>query len=328
MNRLARILFALWIVLAGIAGSPEPCSADAPITLHDTVEIYGMVVHLSDVFGGIPTDDDHDIAQAPIPGKQVTYDVSVLTRLAEKYSLDWKPKSIADHIVVTTACARITTDMLRDAVAAKVKEIRNASGNKLRGGVDVVFDTHTLTVDLPVNQMPDYTLTNFDYDAQSKRFRADLVAQVPGGPYSYPLAGRVTLKRTIPVLAHRLESGTVVSAADLDQLDVPEDRVNDTVISDANEIVGHEMRRDTDSGEIIHIHDIASPRCVTRGGLVTLKIQTPFLLLTAQGKAMQDGAQGDVVRVTNTQSNRLVEGVVEAPGIVRIQTGEKIAEAQ
>lgn len=328
MSRTARLFFAFWVILAGSAGSPEPCRADAPITLRDTIEVHSMIVRLSDVFTGIPADIDQPIAQAPQPGKQVTYDVTVLNRLADKFNLDWKPKSIADHIVVTAACARITTDMLREAVAAKVKEMRSANGSKVHGGVDVVFDNHTLEIDLPSDHIPDYAFNNFQYDPQSKRFSGDLVAQVPGGPYSFPLTGRLTLKRAIPVLARRLEAGTIVSEADLDQIEIPEDRVNEGVISDARDLVGHELRRDTDSGEILHDHDIIPPRCVTRGGIVVLKIQTPFMLLTAQGKAMQDGAEGDVVRVTNTQSNRVVEGIVEGPGVVRIQSAQKIAEAE
>jgi flagella basal body P-ring formation protein FlgA len=328
MSRSARLFFAFWVILAGSAGAPNPCFADTPITLRDTTEVRGMIVRLSDVFTGIPVDIDEPIAQAPAPGKQVTYDVSVLNRLADKYQLDWKPKSIADHIVITTASSRITKDMLHDAVVAKLKEIRDADGTHAHGGIEVMFDTRTSEVDLPTDHVPSYALNNFDYNPETKRFNADLVAQVPGGPTSFPVAGRVTFMRTIPVLARQLEGGTIISATDLDTTDIPEDRVNESVISDAHELIGHELRRDTESGEVLHTRDIIPPRCVVRGGIVILKIQTPFMLLTAQGKAMQDGAQGDVVRVTNTQSNRVVEGVVEGPGVVRIQTAQKLAEAQ
>lgn len=61
---------------------------------------------------------------------------------------------------------------------------------------------------------------------------------------------------------------------------------------------------------------------------MTMKIETPFILITAQGKAQQDGAEGETVRVINTQSNRMVEGVVVAPGVVEIRTAQKIALAE
>ena len=76
---------------------------------------------------------------------------------------------------------------------------------------------------------------------------------------------------------------------------------------------------------MIRSHDVVSPRLVTRGSLVTMKIETPFITVTSQGKSEQDGAQGDVVRVMNTQSNRVVEGTVTAPGTVEIHTAQKLA---
>jgi flagella basal body P-ring formation protein FlgA len=59
-----------------------------------------------------------------------------------------------------------------------------------------------------------------------------------------------------------------------------------------------------------------------------MKIETPLMSLSAQGKALQDGTQGETVRVMNTQSNRMVEGIVDGPGSVVIRTPEKLAAVQ
>jgi len=325
MNRFGRILWVLWIVTGGIAGSPQPCIADTPITLHDAVEVQRMTVRLSDIFDGIPSDMDRDIAQAPMPGKQVTYDASVLTRVAEKYRLNWKSKSLADHIVVTTACAHITADMIREAVATRIKDL-NASNPK--NTIDVTFDNHALDVALPTDHTPDFSLNNFDYDTLAKRFRADLTAATPGGVFSVPVSGHITFKRSVPVLARRLESGTIIGAVDLDTILVPEDHANGTIITDASQLIGHELRRDVNGEEVLRVQDIIPPRFVTRGSLVTLKIETSFMTITAQGKALQDGSKGDAVRVINTQSNRMIEGVVDGPGTVRVEINQKLAAAQ
>jgi flagella basal body P-ring formation protein FlgA len=325
MNRLARFLFALWIVTAGITGSPQPCAAEEPVTLRSATEVHRMIVRLSDVFDGIPADLDHDIAQAPMPGKQITYDVNVLTRLAQKYDLEWKAQSLADHVVITTACARITADMIREAVVTKIKALNTTN---VKGEVDVAFDIHALEVALPADRPPDFTLNNFDYDAPSKRFHTDLVTDTSSGVFSVPITGHATIKRNVPVLTRRLEGGTTISASDIDFVLVPEEHVNSAVITDVNQLIGHELRRDTNGGDVLRIQDVIPPRYVTRGSLVTLKIETPFMTLTAQGKAPQDGAKGDAVRVINTQSSRMIEGTVEGPGTVRIEPTQKVAAAQ
>lgn len=324
MKNLPRFLLTLGLVIGASIGSPQPCAADTVVTLRGETEVRRVAVRLSDVFTGVPAEIDRDIAQSPAPGKQVTYDVNVLTRLANKYRLDWEPQSYNDHTVITTACTRISADMIRDAVVRKIKDGQDDN----RGNIDVSFDNHALEVDLPADQGAEFTLANFNYDIIGRRFSTNLMAQTAGGPFSVPVTGRITVKRNIPVLNHRLEGGTVIGAADINFVAITTDKINASVITEARDLIGRELRRDTDADEVLHTHDIIPPRFVTRGSLITLKIETPFMLLTAQGKALQDGSEGDVVRVLNTQSNRMLEGTVAGPGTVLIHTTQKMAAAQ
>lgn len=321
MSKRARLLFALWMVIASAAGTPQ-CLASAIVGLKSDAEIRGMVVKLSDVFEGIAPDNDAEIAQAPAPGKQMVYDVNVLTRLAKKYDLDWKPQSLADHIVVSSSATRITSDLIRDAVIEKVKE------KGAKGEIDVSFDNRSLEVNLPADRAPDFTLDNFTYDAASKHFRTSLVSVGSGGAYNLQISGRVIVKRNVPVLARRLSGGTMVGASDIDWMLVPEERINVGVVTDSSQIVGRELRRDIAEGEVLHTHDVIPPRLITRGSLVTIKIETPYMVLSAQGKALQDGTHGDVVKIMNLQSNRMIEGTVDGPGSVRVLVAQKFAEAQ
>jgi flagella basal body P-ring formation protein FlgA len=328
MTNRSRFYAIFWLLLAGIIGSPETCNANAPVTLKGQTEVKRMAVRLSDIFDGVPAEIDRDVAQAPAPGKQVSYDINTLTRVAEKYRLDWQPQTLADHAVITTACTHISNDSIRDAIIRKIKEtVVNAS--QKNSEVEVTFDNHALDVSLPADQSPDFALNNFDYDEQTKHFHTDLVASTTGGPFSVPLTGHISVKRSIPVLARRLESGATISASDIDWTAIPSERVNASIITDASQLIGRELRHDTDGGEVIRAHDIIPPRFVTRGSLITMKIETPFMSVSAQGKALQDGAEGDVIRVMNTQSNRMVEGTVTGAGVVTIHsTSQKLAAAQ
>ncbi|MDX2027777.1 MAG: flagellar basal body P-ring formation chaperone FlgA [Alphaproteobacteria bacterium] len=322
MNRAVRFAFALWLVAAGSIGSPQPCGAEEAIGLRGETEVTRASVKLSDLFTGVSAEADPDIAQAPPPGKKATYNANVLMRLAQKYRLDWKPRSTDDHVVIAAACTCISGDALREAVAAKLKSAQ------VKGEMDVVFDNRGLEIALPAGTSPSFKLENFDFDPLTRRFRTHFDADTARGPFTMVITGRVSLKRSIPVLARRLEGGTVISAADIDWLTVPEEHVNGSVATEVAQLIGRELRHTRGSGELLHAQDVIPPRLITRGGLVTLKIETPFMLVTAQGKALQDGAQGETVRVTNTQSNRVIEGVVDGPGTVIVHTTQKIAAAQ
>ncbi len=60
-----------------------------------------------------------------------------------------------------------------------------------------------------------------------------------------------------------------------------------------------------------------APKLVRRGQPVTLAVRSGTLTITAQGRALADGREGDFVRVV-TSANRTVEGIVEASGAVRV----------
>ena len=100
------------------------------------------------------------------------------------------------------------------------------------------------------------------------------------------------------------------------------------VVTSAGDLINHEIKRDTDAGQPVHESNVVPPRFVVRGTLVTMKIETPFMMVTAQGRALQDGKFGDTVRILNTQSNRVVEGTVESDGVVRIRATRILASAE
>ena len=62
---------------------------------------------------------------------------------------------------------------------------------------------------------------------------------------------------------------------------------------------------------------VAAPKLVRRGQPVTLAVRSGALTITAQGRALTDGREGDMVRIV-TSASRTLEGVVEASGAVRV----------
>ncbi|MER2520195.1 MAG: flagellar basal body P-ring formation chaperone FlgA [Bdellovibrionales bacterium] len=285
------------------------------VTLRQDVELKRATVRLSDLFNGVPSGIDREIAQSPAPCQSAAYDSVVLGRLAKAYRLDWQVRDgAADRLTVSSACVRITADSIRQAVVRKLKD----SGT--RGEIELAFDRNNIEVALPVESSNQFDLANFSYDAISKRFSGE-IAPV-GGSVSrgrYMISGRVTIKQLVPVLARRLETGSMVGIKDLDLIEVAEERISGAILTEAEKIVGQELCRSLPAGEMLRENDVMAPRYVQRGMLVTIKFETANLQLTAQGRALADGGKGDVVRVVNTQTNRMVEGVVEGLGVVAVQ---------
>jgi flagella basal body P-ring formation protein FlgA len=73
------------------------------------------------------------------------------------------------------------------------------------------------------------------------------------------------------------------------------------------------------------MNDLQKPVAIARGSMVSVVLKTPAMLLTTQGRALDDGAIGDVIRVLNTRSNMTVQGTVSASGEVIVSPAGSLA---
>jgi flagella basal body P-ring formation protein FlgA len=64
--------------------------------------------------------------------------------------------------------------------------------------------------------------------------------------------------------------------------------------------------------------DLVKPQLVKRSEPVILYFEVPGIVLSARGKAEDNGALGDVVNITNVQSKRIIQGTVTGPGQVTV----------
>lgn len=165
---------------------------------------------------------------------------------------------------------------------------------------------------------------NLYYSPVQGRFAAEIV--VTGSQVRLPVSGRAFGVVQIPVLSRRVIPGDVIGPGDIDWLDVRADQTtSDTAATDA-QLIGMTPRRGVSTNQPVRLRDLQSPRMVDKGSMVTITLSTPSMTLTTQGKALQDGGKGEVIRVVNTQSNRIVEATVAGPNVVAVAKPGTIAQ--
>jgi len=114
----------------------------------------------------------------------------------------------------------------------------------------------------------------------------------------------------VPVVAGRVQRGDIVRDHDLEYVSLPQSKIGRTVLLDRERIVGRQARRVLSPGKPVRASDIRPPVIVEKGTLGTILVQTSRMKITARGKALDDGAQGETVRVLNIRSRQTVEGTV------------------
>ncbi len=85
------------------------------------------------------------------------------------------------------------------------------------------------------------------------------------------------------------------------------------------DVLGYETQVAVYRGQPIRAGDLGPPTLIRRNELIRLSFKAGAILLMTEGRALDDGAKGERVRVMNLDSRRTVYGVVAGPGLVETQ---------
>jgi flagellar basal body P-ring formation protein FlgA len=91
-----------------------------------------------------------------------------------------------------------------------------------------------------------------------------------------------------------------------------------TFLQDTASLQGHRLKRSLPAGTALTVEMLVPDLVVRRGQQVTLIAASGPVEIRAQGHALTEGGVADRVRVQNTSSLRVVEGVVGSDGAVRV----------
>ena len=89
-------------------------------------------------------------------------------------------------------------------------------------------------------------------------------------------------------------------------------------INDVASLQGHRLKRSLPVGTALTVDMLQPDVLVRRGQQVTLIAANGPVQIRAQGQALTEGAASERVRVQNVSSLKVVEGVVESDGVVRV----------
>ena len=325
MIRLPALALAAVTALAALAG-PGPAAAERdeanrvgqPVSLNAEIVVEGDTVTLNHLFSGVGDRGETPIARAPAPGEEVRLPADWLARVARAYEIDWRPASSLHQASLRRAAQRIGGDRIVEAIRAEL------TARGVDGALEVQLDNRDIALLLPVDAPAKVTIAGFSYDRDSGRFTANVMAPDRQRPLARAtVSGKALAMIEVPVLNRRVGRNEVIGQRDIAWVSRPVDAVSANHIRDARKLVGMSARRSIRPDRPVRETDVTAPVLVPRNSLVTLMLQNEQMRLTAQGRALQDGAKGEVIRVVNTKSNTTVSGVVVADGAVTVEAGSR-----
>jgi len=310
MIRLATLAALLSATLA-----PGAVAQSALPALKADVTVTSEAVRIGDLFDNAGAIADIAIFRAPDLGGTGHVPVQAVLDAVRTHGLTKIATGGVTEVSVTRASRRL-------AIADIKAEITRAIGAR-HPAIDltqlaVALDGDARALHLDPDATGSLAARRLDYDTRSGRFQ--VVFAVPG-------AARVTQIRftgsavetvEIPVLTRPLARGDVVTAADLTMARRPKAEAGQDVILDQVAAIGKSTRRAMRAGQALPQTELTRPELVERNAAVTIFYELPGLTLTVRGKALQGGAEGDIIDVTNTQSKRNFQAVVMGQGRVSV----------
>ncbi len=134
------------------------------------------------------------------------------------------------------------------------------------------------------------------------------------------VSAKIKVMQDVVVTKRHLSADHILTANDvkLAPRDIASERKG--FLTDAKPLIGQQLKSPLPMGSIVEASQFKSQMLVHRGDLITLVAAVGNMEVRVRGEAMANAGLGQRVKVKNISSERIVEGVVDAAGVVRIET--------
>ena len=308
--RIFSLLFAFVALLPGYAAAQNAVPA-----LRANVTVTSSVVRIGDLIENAGAAADVPIFRSPDPGTRGTVPTDRIVEAIRPHQLiDIDTRGLAE-VVVT-----------RDSRAIPVQEISASIAQALAGqyglgdpqNITVYFDRDVRPLQVEPSAAGALQVLNLSYDQRSTRF--DVTVDLPSSAelHRQPQRFTGTALETVAAVTvdHPVERGEVLKESDLTVQRRPKSEASG--ISSIVDAVGLAARHELRPDQPLRAADLTKPDIVQRNDTVAIIYQAPGIVLTLRGQAQAGGAIGDTIGVLNSDSKRIVQGVITAPGRVTV----------
>jgi len=321
MIRAFRLALPLAAALLGAqlgieAAAQVAATGTAMPTLRRAVTVSGDIVRVGDLLENAGAAADAAIFRSPDVGTTGSVTVQQVLDALQPY-----------HIYLVNTAGLSAVEVTRAGRLIDFSDIESRIAHAFAGRYGL-GEARNLSVTLDVAPRPamveasvtsDLVLTSAALNPMSGRF--EIAFEIPGSALiRKPLrfTGSVVETVEVAVTTRALAAGAVVRDSDLAIERRPKAKVGADALGTAHDAIGLAVRSGLRAGQPLRRTDLMKPQVVHREDNITLVYEVPGILLTTRGKALESGAEGDVINVLNVQSKRTVQGTVTGPNRVHI----------
>ncbi len=322
MKKIVLVFAMLFMLLPSLV-----IASPIEITTYDKVEISGPDILLGDIatISGEDANRIYELKQLKIgnaadPGNSVILTNELLgARLAgaggNYTDIVW---NVAEPVTITTKAQTISSEMIAGLAKSYINEQVNSKsdakeyhvdGIDLPNAVIVPDGKLTFEVTLPYGikyNVPTNTVVNIYiddrlYNKSTVRFKVRVYEQV------------AVVGQTLPV-KH------IVTRDDLHLEKLDTSKLSPGYITNIDTVLGLETRRILQNGTPLNTYMLEKPIIIKQLAMINIISNVNGIVVKTSGQALQDGREGNVIRVKNISSNKVVAGKVIDGSTVEVST--------
>lgn len=292
-------------------------------TLRASITVTSDVVRIGDLIDNAGSAALIPVYRSPDLGTTGALPVAhVLSVLRAKQVIGVMTSDIKEVQVTRLARTLVNKDL--ETAVASALERRFGLGDA--ANITVTFDRGVADMRLDASNTGALQPVATRYDARSGRF--DIAFEINNdnnpAPTKLRFTGNAIETVEVAVLTRDIDRADLLKSSDVAVERRPKAEVTGEAAS-RDRTLGMQLRRPMRAGMPIRVADIVKPEFVQRDQNVTVIYQVPGIYLTTRGKAIESGAEGDIISVLNLQTKRTLTGVVTARGQVTVQGASQAA---
>ncbi len=318
MKRLLSIIFLLFAMLLG---NTIPLLASVTVSFHDVAFTNNNKITLDDIAEIVSDTKINEalrtfiIASSPPLGQEKIFEtaniVKKVSSLANTKNIIWTGKKT---VTVKRKTIRIDKQQLHNII---IQYLQNHKDELPQGNLNFSSLRAPSEILLPFGEISWKVTPSRPAIVDSSSF--SIFFKVNGQPANNcTIRGKIEAIRDVAVSAEKIPRGTILSPAHI--VMIPKNVVElKQPIFDPQKIIGMQIHKTLQAGRIFEIKYLHLPPVIKEGEPVKIFAGRGNLRITTNGIARSSGAAGEVIRVKNISSNKLIYARIESPGQVSVE---------
>lgn len=298
---MKRLLFLSFLIVT-------PVHAETAISLKENVSVAADKITLNDLLTAPVTEGRVELFASPAPGESGVIQAARVIEAAKNYGLTYIAEPAWREINISREARLVKREELEKLISRKAAEQLRADEN------DIELTISHLPAEIKTEKTDTaLQFANFTLALQSGNFEARLF--LPGSKLiteASPLIVSGMLHRMADVVKvkNNVERGANITINDVELVRIKHNQLAANAVRDVADIQGMVAKRSLSEDTFLRSSDLAKAKLVSRNEMVLILYETPAMTVTTRGKALMDGAMGEVIEIQNMASKRNVTATV------------------